>query len=50
MTKEYIDTLRGFATTENLILMLISPIIGGILGMLIAKVLFKKHFKNAGVV
>lgn len=50
MTQEYIKTLRNYTSFNALIVMLISPIVGGILGMLISKLLFKKHLKKAGIV
>ena len=33
-----------------LIVLRISPVIGGVIGALIAKGLFRKHFKKAGIV
>lgn len=50
MTQEYIKTLQNYTSFNALIVMLISPIVGGILGMLISKLLFKKHLKKAGIV
>ena len=50
MTAEYVKTLSGLISTPMLIVLCISPIIGGLIGALIAKGLFRKHFKKAGVV
>lgn len=50
MTAEYVETLSGLISTPMLIVLCISPIIGGLIGALIAKRLFRKHFKKAGVV
>mgnify|MGYP000417064718 CR=1 FL=1 len=50
MTAEYVETLSGLISTPMLIVLCISPIIGGLIGALIAKGLFRKHFKKAGVV
>lgn len=50
MSAEYVETLSGLISTPMLIALCISPIIGGLIGALIAKGLFRKHFKKAGVV
>ena len=50
MSQEYVAAISSYITTPMLILLLVSPIAGGFLGALIAKGLFKKHFKKAGIV
>ena len=50
MSAEYVDSLSGLISTPMLIALCISPIIGGIIGAVIAKGLFRKHFKKAGVI
>lgn len=50
MTQDYIASLKNFTSAGFMVMMLISPIIGGALGMLLSRTLFKKHFKKAGVV
>ena len=50
MTQDYVTALSNYTSVGHLMIMLISPIVGGTLGMLLAKMLFKKHFKKAGVV
>ena len=50
MGQEYVETISSFITVPMLILLLVSPIIGGLLGAFIAKGLFKKHFERAGIV
>lgn len=50
MSAEYVQSLSGLISTPMLIALCISPIIGGIIGALIAKGLFHKHFKKAGIV
>lgn len=50
MTEDYIASLQNYTSAGALAVMLISPIIGGIIGMLIARLFFRKHFKRAGVV
>ena len=50
MSQEYVAAISSYITTPMLILLLVSPIAGGFLGALIAKGIFKKHFKKAGIV
>ena len=50
MSQEYVTAISSYITTPMLILLLVSPIAGGFLGALIAKGIFKKHFKKAGIV
>ena len=50
MSAEYVRSLSGLISTPMLIILCISPVIGGVIGALIAKGLFRKHFKNAGIV
>ena len=50
MSQEYVTAISSYVTTPMLILLLVSPIVGGFLGALIAKGIFRKHFKKAGVV
>lgn len=50
MSQEYVTAISSYITVPMLILLLVSPIIGGLLGALIAKGLFKKHFEKAGIV
>lgn len=46
---DYIETLRSFSTYPMLALLLVSPIVGGIIGSFLAKSIFKKHFEKAGI-
>ena len=50
MSRKYVAAISSYITTSMLILLLVSPIVGGLLGALIAKGIFKKHFKKAGIV
>ena len=50
MSQEYVTAISSYVTTPMLILLLVSPIVGGFVGALIAKGIFRKHFKKAGVV
>lgn len=50
MSRKYVVAISSYITTPMLILLLASPIVGGLLGVLIAKGIFKKHFEKAGIV
>ena len=50
MSQKYVVAISSYITTSMLILLLVSPIVGGLLGALIAKGIFKKHFEKAGIV
>ena len=50
MSQEYVAAISSYITVPMLILLLISPIAGGVFGALIAGGIFKKHFKKAGIV
>lgn len=50
MSAEYIQTLSGLISVPKLIALCVSPIIGGFIGAMISKGLFRKHFRKAGIV
>ncbi len=50
MSRKYVAAISSYITTPMLILLLVSPIAGGLLGAMIVKGIFKKHFKKAGIV
>ena len=50
MSQEYVAAVSSYITVPMLILLLISPIAGGVFGALIAGGIFNKHFKKAGIV
>ena len=50
MSQEYVAAISSYITAPMLIFLLISPIVGGVFGALIAGGIFKKHFKKAGIV
>ena len=50
MSQEYVTAISSYITPPMLILLLVSPIVGGFFGALIAGGIFKKHFKKAGIV
>lgn len=50
MPEAYVSTLKSISSPTMLVVMFAAPVIGGIIGSLIAKFLFKKHFEKAGIV
>lgn len=48
MNPEFVATLKAMCSNTMLIVLLVTPIIGGVLGSGIAHAMFKKHFKKAG--
>ena len=49
MSRKYVVAISSYITTSMLFLLLVSPIVGGLLGALIAIGIFKKHFEKAGI-
>ncbi len=50
MPEAYVSTMESLSSVPMLLIMLVSPIIGGLIGAFIAQAMFKKHFKKAGMV
>lgn len=50
MSAEYVQSLSGLISAPMFIALCVSPIIGGLVGAMIAKGLFRKHFRKAGIV
>lgn len=50
MSAEYVQSLSGLISTPMFIGLCVSPIIGGLVGAMIAKGLFRKHFRKAGII
>lgn len=46
----YLSILSGLATDDMLVVLILAPVVLGVIGALIAKALFKKHFVKAGIV
>lgn len=46
----YLSILSGLATDGMLVVLILAPVVLGVIGALIAKALFKKHFVKAGIV
>lgn len=50
MSADYLSVLSSLATDGMLAVMVLAPVVLGIIGALIAKGLFRKHFAKAGIV
>jgi energy-coupling factor transport system substrate-specific component len=50
MSADYLSVLSSLATNGMLVVMILAPVVLGIVGALIARGLFKKHFVKAGIV
>ena len=50
MSAEYVESLSGLISPPMLIALCVSPIVGGTIGAFIAKGVFRKHFRKAGLV
>lgn len=50
MPAEYISSLESYSSPAMLVVLFVAPIVGAIIGLLITKAMFKKHFAKAGIV
>lgn len=50
MPTAYMETLKALSSPAMLIVLFVAPIIGAVIGALITKAMFKKHFTKAGIV
>lgn len=50
MSHDYIASLQALTSTGILVVMIIAPVVGALIGAYIAKGLFRKHFEKAGIV
>lgn len=50
MPADYVNTLRTVSSPTMLVVLIASPVVLGILGALLAKKMFRKHFIKAGMV
>lgn len=50
MSAYYVANLEAVSSTGMLIVLIVAPIIGAVIGGIITKVLFNKHFQKAGIV
>ena len=50
MPTDYVNTLRALSSNGMLVVLFLAPIVGAIIGGLIARLMFRKHFEKAGLV
>lgn len=50
MPAAYVETLETLSSPAMLIVLILAPLIGAVLGAILAKGMFKKHFAKAGMV
>ena len=50
MPSEYITTLDSLISPAMLVVMIVAPIVCALIGAIITKFMFKKHFEKAGIV
>lgn len=50
MPAAYVDTLAALSSPAMLLVLVGAPIVGGLIGGIIAQAMFKKHFVKAGIV
>ncbi|ANU53911.1 MptD family putative ECF transporter S component [Acutalibacter muris] len=50
MPETYVTALEMLSSAPMLIVMLVTPIVGGLIGVMIARAMFKKHFQKAGMI
>ena len=50
MPADYVNTLAALSSNVMLVVLFLAPIVGAIIGGLIARAMFRKHFEKAGLV
>ena len=50
MPADYVATLEAISSPAMLIVLFVAPVVGAMIGALIAKRMFRKHFEKAGIV
>ena len=50
MPADYVNTLAALSSNGMLIVLFLAPIVGAVIGGLIARIMFRKHFEKAGLV
>lgn len=50
MPQDYVSTLAALSSPVMLVVLVAAPIVGALLGAVITKGMFKKHFQKAGIV
>ena len=50
MPEAYVTTMASLSSIPMFVVMILTPIIGGLIGAYLARGIFKKHFKKAGMI
>ena len=50
MPADYVNTLAALSSPGMLVVLFLAPIVGAVIGGLLAKAMFRKHFEKAGLV
>ena len=50
MSESYVSTLEAVSSNTMLVVLFVAPIVGAVIGAIITKGMFKKHFQKAGIV
>lgn len=50
MPADYVNTLAALSSSSMLVVLFLAPVVGAIIGGLIARAMFRKHFEKAGLV
>lgn len=50
MPEAYVTTMESLSSIPMFVVMILTPIIGGLIGAYLARGIFKKHFKKAGMI
>lgn len=50
MPADYVEAVRMISSDSMLIVLFVAPAVGSVIGIFIARALFKKHFEKAGIV
>ena len=50
MPADYVNTLAALSSSSMLVVLFLAPVVGAIIGVFIARAMFRKHFEKAGLV
>ena len=50
MPADYVNTLAALSSNVMLVVLFLAPVVGAVIGGLIARAMFRKHFEKAGLV
>ena len=50
MPADYVNTLAALSSSSMLVVLFLAPVVGAIIGGILARAMFRKHFEKAGLV